>query len=59
MRSIHLTLGQYDSVAIVEAPNDEALAKFSIALGAQGDVKIESLRAFDEKQYKSLISHLP
>ncbi len=59
IRSIHLTLGQYDSVAVVEAPDDEALARFSIAVGAKGNVQIESLRAFDEKQYKSLISNLP
>jgi uncharacterized protein with GYD domain len=26
---------------------------------AKGNVQIESLRAFDEKQYKSLISNLP
>jgi len=59
IRSIHLTLGQYDSVAVVEAPDDEALARFSIATGAKGNVQIESLRAFDEKQYKSLISNMP
>ncbi len=59
IRSIHLTLGQYDSVAVVEAPDDEALARFSIATGAKGNVHIESLRAFDEKQYKSLISNMP
>jgi uncharacterized protein with GYD domain len=59
IRSIHLTLGQYDSVAVVEAPDDEALARFSIITGAKGNVQIESLRAFDEKQYKSLISNLP
>ena len=33
--------------------------EFSIAVGAKGNVQIESLRAFDEKQYKSLISNLP
>lgn len=58
MRSIHLTLGQYDAVLIVEAPDDEAIARFSISVGAKGNVQIESLRAFDEKQFKSLISNL-
>ena len=59
LQSIYLTLGQYDSVAVVDAPNDEAIAKFSIAVGAQGNVQLESLRAFDEKQYKGLIASLP
>lgn len=59
LQSIYLTLGQYDSIAVVEAPNDEVVAKFSISVGAQGNVELESLRAFDEKQYKNLIRSLP
>jgi len=59
LRSIYLTMGQYDSVAVVEAPNDEALARCSIAISAEGNVKLESLRAFDESQYKELIKNLP
>jgi len=59
LRSIYLTMGQYDSVAVVEAPNDETLAKCSIAINAAGNVKLESLRAFDESEYKELIKKLP
>ncbi len=59
IRSIHLTLGQYDAVLVVDAPDDESIARFSISVGAKGNVQIESLRAFDEKQFKTLISGLP
>ena len=37
------TLGRYDFVNIVEAPDDLTIAKVSIALGARGSAKLESL----------------
>ena len=36
-------LGPYDFVNIVEAPDDMTIAKVSIALGARGSAKLESL----------------
>ena len=59
LQSIYLTMGRYDSVAIIDAPNDEAAAKFSIAVGSQGNVKIESLRAFTEQEYAKIVTSLP
>ena len=37
------TLGEYDFVNIVEAPDDVTIAKVSVALGARGSAKLESL----------------
>ena len=39
----YLVLGPYDFVNIVEAPDDLTIAKVSVALGARGSSKIESL----------------
>ena len=36
-------LGEYDFVNVVEAPDDLTIAKVSIALGARGSAKLESL----------------
>ena len=36
-------LGEYDFVNIVEAPDDMTIARVSVALGARGSAKIESL----------------
>jgi uncharacterized protein with GYD domain len=36
-------LGEYDFVNIVEAPDDLTIAKVSLALGARGSSKLESL----------------
>lgn len=46
MKQIYWTLGRYDVVTVVEAPNDEAVTAFALAVGAGGNVRTESLRAF-------------
>jgi uncharacterized protein with GYD domain len=37
------SLGEYDFINIVEAPDDLTIAKVSVALAARGSSKIESL----------------
>lgn len=37
------SLGEYDFVNIVEAPDDLTVAKVSVSLGARGSSKLESL----------------
>jgi uncharacterized protein with GYD domain len=37
------SLGAYDFVNVVEAPDDATIAKVSLSLGARGSAKLESL----------------
>jgi uncharacterized protein with GYD domain len=37
------TLGEFDFVTVVDAPDLETIAKVSVGLGARGSVKIETL----------------
>jgi uncharacterized protein with GYD domain len=46
MKSWHLTMGQYDIVAVIEAPSDEAAATFALSLGAMGNARTQTMRAF-------------
>jgi uncharacterized protein with GYD domain len=41
------SLGEYDFVNIVEAPDDLTIARVSIAIGARGSAKLESLPLVD------------
>jgi len=41
------SLGAYDFVNVVEAPDDLTIAKVSLALGARGSAKLESLPLLD------------
>ncbi len=51
-------MGEYDSVAIVEAPDDETMAKLSLRIGARGNSRSETLRAFKEDEYREIISSI-
>jgi uncharacterized protein with GYD domain len=39
------TLGPFDFVNVVEAPDDATIAKISVALGARGSAKLQTLPA--------------
>ena len=41
------TIGEYDFVNIVEAPDSAAIAKVSLALGARGSAKLQSLELLE------------
>ena len=59
MKDFKMTLGAYDMLATVEAPNDQAVAKFVIALGSLGNVRTTTLKAFTEQEYREIIQALP
>ena len=59
LKGFYLTMGQYDAVAIVELPDDRAGAKLALALGAQGNVRSESMRAFPEEEFRRIVAELP
>ncbi len=52
-------MGRYDAVVIAEGPDDETAAKLALAIGSQGNVRTETLRAFTEKEYLKIIAALP
>ena len=56
MKSFYLTLGRYDMVAVIEAPDDEAYARVMLVLGSKGGVRTETLRAFPEDEYRNIVA---
>ena len=56
--SFFMTIGPYDAVAVLEAPNDEALAKFALATGASGNVRTTTLKAYSEDAYRKIMASL-
>jgi len=41
------TLGPYDFVNVVEAPDDATIARVSVALGARGSAKLQTMAALE------------
>ena len=59
LNQFYLVMGRYDMVVIGEAPDDETAAKLALAIGSQGAIRTETLRAFTEEEYRTIISALP
>ena len=50
------TLGRFDFVNIVEAPDEATIARVSVALGARGSTKIRTLPALNVDEFLSSIT---
>jgi uncharacterized protein with GYD domain len=59
MKDVYLTIGSHDLVALLDAPDDEAIAKFALSIGSLGNVRTTTLKAFGEREYRSIIESLP
>ena len=58
IKDFYALLGQYDSLFIVDAPNDETVAKLSLYVAEQGSVRVETHRAFTEAEFRKLVSEI-
>jgi uncharacterized protein with GYD domain len=59
VEGFYLTMGSYDIVLIIDAPNSETAAKIILAVTSGGSVTTETLTAFSEEEYRKIISELP
>ena len=59
IKSIYLTTGDSDLLAIVEATDGDNVAKFAMTLAAAGNVRTRTIRAWTEAEAMKLISELP
>ncbi len=58
LKDFYMVTGQYDMVITVEAPDDASLAKAVLQLCSKGAVQTETMRAFTESEYRSILSGL-
>lgn len=58
VKEFYLTFGQYDAVAIIEAPDDETAAQLVLTVTKGGSVSSETLKAFPEDEYREIIAGL-
>lgn len=59
LKQVYLTTGDSDLVAIVEAPNGDAMVKFAMALSMQGNVHTRTARAWPMEDFQKLVAELP
>ncbi|HYT39822.1 MAG TPA: GYD domain-containing protein [Acidimicrobiia bacterium] len=58
MKSVWWTMGPYDAVSIIEAPDDETVTAFALAVGAQGNARTVTMRAFDKPEMQKVLDRL-
>ena len=56
---LNLCMGPYDVMLRLNAPSDEAVARFSLALGARGNVRTTTMKTFTEQEFRKLLDKLP
>ena len=54
----YLVMGGYDIINIVEAPDDETMARFALIAGQSGSFTSETMRVFTEGEADELVKGL-
>jgi uncharacterized protein with GYD domain len=52
------TMGAYDVVVLFEAPDDETMSVFTLQIGALGNVKSQTLRAFRRNEMEAILAKI-
>jgi len=55
----YVVMGEYDYVAVGEAPSDEVATTFALGLAALGNVKTTTLRAYTKEEFAAMVKKLP
>ena len=58
VKAFYMLQGAYDLALILEAPNDEALAKLLLNIGAAGNVRTTTMKAYPEAEYRKIMAEL-
>jgi len=58
VKDVYWTLGQYDTVLIAEAPDEAAMTAFGLTVGAHGNVRTQTLRAFSAEEMGRIIGKI-
>ncbi len=58
MKDIYWTQGQYDIVTFIEASDEQSAAAFGLALAGQGNVKMQTLRAFSRDEFAGILKKI-
>jgi uncharacterized protein with GYD domain len=58
LQTVLWTQGAYDIVTVAEFPDEESATAFLIGLGGQGNVRSETMRAYNAEEMKRILAKL-
>ncbi|MGB7770468.1 MAG: GYD domain-containing protein, partial [Pseudolabrys sp.] len=59
VKQMYWTLGQYDQVCVLEAPDDETAAAVLLAADMLGNIRTQTLRAFTVPEMEKILATVP
>ena len=58
VKELFWTQGQYDIVTVIEAPDEMSATALNLSIGALGNVRTESLRAFSAAEMMTIVNKM-
>ena len=58
VKEVYWTLGPYDSVVTLEVPDEEAVTALGLSVGALGNVRTQTLRAFSAEEMGRILGKM-
>lgn len=58
IESFYMVMGDHDMVLVLDAPDDAAMARFALKVGAGGHVGTTTMKAFSEAEYRAIVGAL-
>ena len=59
IKDVYLTMGDYDLIAVLEAPSADNIARFALGLGGHGNVRTKTASAWTEAELAQFVANLP
>jgi len=58
VKELYWTLGQYDIVTIIEAPDEQTATALGLSAGSLGNIRTQTLRAFGSEEIGSILAKI-
>ena len=59
IKETFLTMGRYDLVCVIEAPDDETAASVLLAADLLGNIRTQTMRAFTTSEMDKILAKVP
>ena len=58
VKETYMTMGAFDVVLVADSPSDEAMTAWCLSVGAQGNIRTQSLRAFSADEIDKIFARI-
>ena len=59
IKEIYWTMGAYDAVITAEARDDETVTAFAMSMGALGNIRTQTMRAYTAQEMNVILETMP